>query len=215
MSTSPRVTFMNIAFGGASHNIYPRDTWYPQDFAVVGRPEYGTTPPLKPADHFRGVTYGNKISLDFADGDDHLGCLIQDQTVLGLLAIPQYSLLQGLEVRVDSVFTDTTGAPVSGVTAEFKLASTGELLATVPLDVKGGTYVSFTTLPAVKYTDYGTDAIEMKLIGVPAVPNSTETFVCVPMTCDGCFGLCISAAVNFVNNAIEPNCQRPCDASPQ
>lgn len=214
MANTP-LAFINLAYGGAVA-LKEQETWYPQDFTITGRPEYGTAMPwLKAADHFRGVMYGNKRSLDFADGSERLSTKVGEGTVIGLLAIPQYSHLHGLEVRVDSVFTDAAGLPVAGVQAVFKLASTGETIATVPLDAKGATYTKLDGVIAELYTAYGNDAIEMVLESVPTSTGKDDEFVCVPLPCDEGFGLCISVAVNFINNAIEPRCERPCEDSPE
>lgn len=214
MATSP-VAFLNLAYGGSS-TLVEQENWYPQDFLIDGRPEYGTGQPnMKAADHFRGVMYGNKRSLDFESGSENLSAKVGEGTVLAILAIPQYSVLKGFEFRVDSVFTDATGAAVAGVQAELKLASTGEVIATVPLDAQAATYVELEGLLAATYTDYGNDAIEMVFSSVPASTGADDEFVCVTLPCEDGYGLCVSAAVNFINNTIEPRCERPCEDSPQ
>lgn len=214
MANTP-IPFINLAYGGASA-LKEQETWYPQDFTITGRPEYGSAMPwLKAADHFRGVMYGNKRSLDFADGSEQLSTKVGDGTVVGLLAIPQYSHMYGLEIRVDSPFTDATGAPLLGVEAVFKLATTGEVIATVPLDAKGASYVALDGVLANLYTDYGNDAIEMELTAVPASTAVDDEFVCVTLPCGDGYGLCLSVAVNFINNSLEARCERPCENSPE
>ena len=207
---TPKLDFINLAFGGASALKEQNSAW-PQDFAVTGRPEYGTAMEwLKAADHFRGVMYGNKRSLDFASGSEKLSNQIKTGTVVGALAIPQYSQLHGLEVRVDAPLTDVSGALVTGAAAVFKLATTGEELATVPLDEVGAVYVPLADVVAELYTSYGNDAIEFELVSIPDSTAVDDEFVCVPLPCEEGFSLCFSMAVNFINNAIEPRCQRIC-----
>jgi hypothetical protein len=206
-----KLDFINLAFGGATA-LKDQNSAFPQDFAVTGRPEYGTAMEwLKAADHFRGVTYGNKRSLDFYAGSEHLSDRIKTGTVIGLLAIPQYSWLMGLEVRVDAPMRDAAGALVTGAAAKFMLATTGEVLATVPLDAAGAKYFDLADLVGERYTDYGNDAIEMELVAIPADAGVDDEFVCVPLVCENGFSLCLSTAVNFINNAIEPRCQAICE----
>lgn len=214
MANTP-LEFINLAYGGSSV-LYDQETWYPQDFMIEGRPEYGAAMPwMKAADHFRGVMYGNKRSLDFEGGGERLSTKVGENTTIAVLAIPQYSQLHGFEFRVDSVFTDNAGQPVAGVQTELRLATTGEVIATIPLDAKGATYVPLTGVLAKLYTDYGNDAIEMVLQSVPTPTETEDEFVCVPLPCADGFGLCVSMAVNFINNAIEPRCERPCEDSPE
>lgn len=212
---TPKLDFINLAYGGATA-LKEQNSAFPQDFTITGRPEYGTALPwLKAADHFRGVMYGNKRSLDFSTAEGanshRLGDQLKTGTVIGLLAIPQYSHLYGLEVRVDKAMLDVNGDLVAGAAAEFKLATTGEVIATVPLDATGATYTPLDGVLAELYTAYGNDAIEMTLVSIPEATGTDDEFVCVPLPCDEGFDLCISVAVNFINNAIEPRCEKPCD----
>lgn len=209
----PKLDFINLAYGGAI-DLHDQLSNYPQDFAIANRPEYGAaTPWLKPADHMRGVMYGNKRHFDLSNPMEDISDRIKEGTVIGILAIPQYSRLHGLEVRIERPLTNVDNDVVMGSTIEVKLASTGEVLANVPVDATGAFYYELADLVAEKYTAYGNDAIEFTFMGVPEETLSDDEILCVPLPCASGWSMCMSIAVNYINNAMEERCQRPCDTS--
>lgn len=200
--------FINIAYGG--HNDAKDGTIPTQNFVIDGRPEYGSgTPELKAADHFRGVEYGSPRNINLETDELLNNGQLGEGTIVGAVAIPAHSVKMGVEWRVDLPLMDGEGELVAGATAEVRLASDESVLGTIELDAKGSGYFVFEGDRVADYTDT-TDAIELVFSGLPDSEGTTETFGCVELACETKLSLCMTVAVNYINNAIEHKCRPFC-----
>lgn len=207
---TPKLGFINLAFGGKSA-LKEANSAFPQDFVVPNRPEYGSNvEPLKTAGHFMGAMYGNKRSLDLLKGSENIAGRLATGGIVGMVAIPKYSRMFGVEVRIDSPLVNPDGVIVTGATVKLKLASTATVIATVPIDAIGTFYYDLDGIVPNTWVGDWTDTIEIEFAGVPVSTAVDDEFACIPLPCLEDMGLCISVAVNYINNAIENRCQEVC-----
>ena len=196
--------FINMALGGL-HSGTEKLSAYDQEFSVPGRAEYGSTAKaLKMAGEWAGALYRSNRRVDF--GRERALAKLEDGVTIGLWAVPAFSVLYGLEFRVESPLRVGKDIVV-GATATIKLATTGDVLAVVPLDAVGAQYIELYVAKEAAYNPFTNDAIEITIDGIPAPTEESTTFGCVELECENPISLCISGSLNILNNALERICQ--------